>query len=432
MSDSKEFGKKLVDKAIAGKIGHRIAVIGNEIFGGLYQQGLENENYKAELYRIEDFHNLDRLLNYTLCIVGYDAFNEEDNQSNFTKQLLEATEHGVNFCFVYYKERYSKNSSNANLTNIGYQIASKLNVFPEPLNRLVHEADIKRQEFQPFLKKWGVANLRFVIGNEEARPLYITNDNDVLGVSIPVKNAEIIYLPFIRNLSNLIDTKNGLETLINNLLTYIAKSRVDLPVWAKESSFFSDEEILLKEKLSLQSKLSKLEINLQKFDEAKSLLFHNEHRLEITLPTFLKSYLGLEIEQNETYKEDFWIVDNKKENLAIAEIKSKTKGFTKGLVGFLIAHRDYYELEDDFPALLFVNCNLQTGSWKDKDKPLNEQEYKYVANQNVLVIRIEDIVRLWEMKRLGKISGYEILNLFLTKKGWLQVTSKLEIKVHPK
>ncbi|MBA3633024.1 MAG: hypothetical protein H0W58_09490 [Acidobacteria bacterium] len=432
MNDLKEFGKKLVDKAIAGKTGHRIAIIGNEIFGSLDSQVFESENYTVELYPLEEFHKLDRLVNYTLCIVSYDAFSEEDNQNNFIKQMLEAIEQGVNFCLVYYKENYIYQKHSSSRTNVGYQVATKLSIYPKNLNKIIPEANVKRQEFQPFLKKWGVTNLTFNIKNEDAKAIYITDDNEILGFSVPTKNAEIFYLPFIRNLSNLNDTKNGLETLIDNLLTYLAKSRINLPIWAKESSFFSDEETLLKEKISLQSEITKLETDLQKFDEAKSLLFHNEHHLEITLPNFLKSYLGLEIEQNETYKEDFWIVDNKKEKLAIAEIKSKTKGFTKGLVGYLIAHRDYYELEDEFPALLFVNCNLQVGSWKDKDKFLNEQDYKYVAHQNVLVIRIEDVVRLWEMKRLGKTTNEEILNLFLTKKGWLQVTSKLEIKIHPK
>jgi len=426
-----EYGKKLVDKAIAGKTGHRIAIIGQEVFGQVPQQNLTTDSYTTEIFRGEDFYKLDRLLNYTLCIVGYDAFSEEGVQTNFLKQMIEALEHGVNFCFVFYDENSNQNRRSG-ILSIGYRISKNLDVEPTNFSETITEANVKRQEFQPFLKKWGVSKLIFDIdNNDNAKPIYITENYEVVAFSAPAKNAEIIFLPFIKNHSNTKDTQSGLETLIDNLLTYIAKSRIDLPIWAKESAFFSDENKLLSEKTSLQNQLAELETDLQKFDEAKSLLFHNEHHLEITLPNFLKTHLGLEIEQNETYKEDFWIVNEKKEKIAIAEIKSKTKGFTKGLVGFLIAHKDHYELDDDFPALLFVNCNLQSGSWKDKDKPLNEQEFRYVTNQNILVVRIEDVVRLWEMKRLRKITTEKILEYFLTKRGWLQVTSKLEIKIHP-
>lgn len=425
-----DYGKKLVDKAMAGKAGHRIAVIGQEIFKDIDSTEFTNETYSVSLHHQSQFDNNERLVNYTLCIVAYDAFQSDGLQNNFIKQMLEALDNGVNICFVYYTDHPTKNKHTGH-DSAGATVSKKINVTPGFLDKLAHEASIKKQEFQPFLKKWGVTNLKFESSDKNVKPLYVTDESEILGFSADFKNAEIFFLPFI-NTSSRNDRKNGLETLIDNLLTYLAKSRVDLPVWAKENPFFSDEGNLLDEKEKLQKSLQEVESNLQKFDEAKSLLFHSEHHLEITLPIFLKTHLGLKIEQNETYKEDFWIVDEKREKLAIAEIKSKTKGFTKGLVGYLLAHRDHYELGDDFPALLFVNCNLQVGSWKDKDKPLNEQEYKSVANQNILVIRVEDIVRLWEMKRLEKITSEEILKLLLENRGWLQVTSKLEIKIHPK
>ncbi len=140
MNDSKEFGKKLVDKAIAEKTGHRIAVIGGEVFSSLYPQAIEGKNYNAELYRIEDFHKLDRLLNYTLCIVGYNSFNDQDVQSNFIKQMFEAMKNGVNFCFVYYKEHPSTNEATGH-KNVAYQILQSLNIAnPSAFKEVSHEA----------------------------------------------------------------------------------------------------------------------------------------------------------------------------------------------------------------------------------------------------------------------------------------------------
>ena len=431
MENLKEFGKKLVDNAFAGKSGHRIAIIGQEVFGDIKKEDFLSENYSTSIYFAEDFLRRERLVNFTLCIVGYDAFIKEQTQSIFFKQFLEALESGVNFCFVFDKEPH-KISRGGNNRCLGFQVLNHFKTAEPEITGLLHEGKIKKQEFRPFLKRWGSTRFWFHKLVDEATSIYMSESDLVLGFSFQAINGNISYLPFAGNHLNKEDLKIGIETLIDNLLTYLGKSRTDLPDWAKENSFFSDEEDLLSERKSLTEKLATLEISLQMFDEAKSLMFHNEHNLEITLPNFLKTHLGLQIEQNETFKEDFWIIDKTGKRKAISEIKTKTKGFTKGLVHFILAHKENYELEDDFPALLFTNCNLQAGNWKDKDKFLNIEDCKYAKNHNVLIIRIEDVVRLWEKKRLKEITSDEILNLFLTQKGWLHVTSDLKIDVKPK
>lgn len=431
MSDSKEFGKKLVDNAFAEKSGHRIAVIGSEIFGNLYNLKSDDGNYFQDLFRLDDLGNLERLNNYTLIILGYDSLDGSEKQAIFYKQMIEALENGTNFCFLHFNENPHSNRQSSKF-NIGYQTLFEFDIGEaSQVEEILHEAKILKQEFRPFLKKWGSTKIYFSELNENAKIIYETNDSDTLGFSIPIKNGEVFYLPYIRNHSSQTDLRGGLDTLIDNLLTYLAKSRIDLPKWAKEASFFSDEEIVLSKKTLLQEQIIKLENDLQKFDEAKSLLFQNEHNLEISLPKFLQTHLGLQIEQKETFNEDFWLVDEHNERIAISEIKSKSKGFRKNLVYSVLAHKETYELPDDFPSLLFVNCNLQAGNWMEKDQPLNTQDCIFVKNQNVLVIRVEDIVRLWEMKRLSKITSQEILELFLTKKGWLQITKDLEIKILP-
>jgi hypothetical protein len=426
MSESKEVSQKHL-----GEIGHRVAVIGIEIFGSLNEQEFDNDNYSTELYKFEDFNKLGRLTNYTLCLIGYDAFNDEIKQSNFIKQMIEATEEGVNFCFLYYNENSSSNRGTSR-ENVGYQVLKTFGIGDsENLNEIIREANVRQQEFRPFLRKWGATNLRFASLNEKFKSIYESDDFGVLGFSILIKNAEIFFIPYIRDHASQLDLKRGLETLIDNLLTYLAKSRIELPSWAKEFSFFTDEENLISEKNVLRVKLIELDKKLQKFDEAKSLLFHHEHHLEISLPKFLKTHLGLRIEQNETYKEDFWLIDENDEKTAISEIKSASKGFKLGMIYKLLAHKYDYDLSEDFPSLLFVNCNLQAGSYKDKDKNIDVRAYKEAARKNVLIIRIEDVIRLWEKMRQGQINEEEILNLFLNEKGWLHVKPNLEIEIKP-
>ncbi len=331
MGDLKEQGKVLINKAFAGKIGHRIAIIGNEIFSGVNASDLQFENGSVEFFTVNDRSKINRLTSYTLCIVAYEAFsNESSYQSVFIKQMNEALEQGVSFCFVYYTEDalgLSDNNSKFSqlrLRQIATQVLSDYNIGkPYRNSQIIHEGKINRNELANYLKKWGSTIIRFRDLSENVEVLYESQDEDVLGFSVSASSGKLIYLPFIRGVPNKDDIKNGLKCLIDSLLTYIAKSQIDLPVFAKDNPFFSDEEQLLEQRNSLQEKLIILEKDLQKFDEAKSLLFHNEYHLEKTLPKFLENHLGFKIEQNETYKEDFWLIDDSNKKLAIAEIKTK-------------------------------------------------------------------------------------------------------------
>lgn len=78
--------------------------------------------------------------------------------------------------------------------------------------------------------------------------------------------------------------------------------------------------------------------------------------------------------------------------------------------------------------MLIANCNLQAGSWADKDRMIDKQDYEVAAQNNILILRVEDLVRLWNSIRTGKLTHQEVLGLFLTKRGWLRVTSDLIVK----
>ncbi len=116
------------------------------------------------------------------------------------------------------------------------------------------------------------------------------------------------------------------------------------------------------------------------------------------------------------------------EKLAIVEVKSYVKGFKKGGIYSLFNHRETNKLDENFPAILFVNCNLQAGSWSNKDCPISKQDYEIAAQNNILILRIEDLVRMWDAVRKGVLDKQTILNTLTTFKGWLSVDSNFQIK----
>jgi hypothetical protein len=222
-----------------------------------------------------------------------------------------------------------------------------------------------------------------------------------------------------------------LKTLIDCLLTYIVKSLTELRSWA-ERPFFKDERALAEQRDSLRVSLAEADAKLSTFEHAKSMLFQHEYSLESSVPRFLKNSLGLSVEREETYKEDFWVLDGENKKVAIAEVKSLVKGFRRGAIYSVLHHRDEYGLDDTFPALLVANCNLQAGSFEDKDRVIDINDCQFAAESNVLIIRIEDLVRLWDRMRTKKITPEQILPLIVGTKGWLHVNSDLDFAVIPK
>lgn len=443
MATTDAYGSKRDALIAAGKAGHKIAVIGERIFYDLRADAISRDDVDIQLFKIPgEYEKIETLVNYTLVILDYEAFRtHQDLQQYFVKNMNKALEAGVNFCFVYYDNTVPAQGDfspemgagyEAYTRQIGYQVLWGLQILPYRASVAFHSGKVIQKEFKPFLDRWGASHI-FFQSEQTKNPIYQVDQNNlVLGFATDSGKGKIVFLPFIRDVSRKSDLIEGIKTLIDCLLTYITKSLVTLPDWAEQSAFFTDEQNLIEQQLQLEKSLNEVYARLKTFEEAKALLFQHEYSLEATLPRFLNDNLSISTKRNERHREDFWIVDKEGRELAIAEVKSVTKGFRKGLVHYVLAHRESYELGDDFPALLFVNCNLQAGSFEGKDQIIDVNDCQYAAQNNVLIIRVVDVVRLWDAIRMGKLTPSNVLTLLLSRKGWLHVKSNLEISIKPK
>ena len=281
-----------------------------------------------------------------------------------------------------------------------------------------------------FLDKWGASHNAFSTYNEAKFDDVISVlDKYVLAFSLNVRNSRIIYLPFQRDFSRKDDFLYAIQTLIDSLLTYITKSLTELPGWASRP-FFQEEAVIQAEYDKLERKLEETRNHLQSFEDVKSLLFQSEYQLESNIPQFISQNLEIPTERDEKYKEDFWILNHDKKRAIIVEVKSVVKGFKRSAIFSIYNHREANSLDESFPAVLIVNCNLQASSWENKDRSIDKQDFQIAVQNNILIVRIEDLLRLWELKRTGSISSEKILGLLSNEKGWLQVNSKLQVKVN--
>jgi len=441
-------GSKRDSLIASGKMGHRVLLFGKKLLDVGGADVPHHENATIDYLPFPDhYSDLERLSKYSIVILGYSAFygypDGPPKQKIFTTLMQEALEAGTSFCFVHNSEsipEYNpswekfpggmKPNSVQMWKNdqIGFYALQGFNVRPSHKGELIIDGQVSRSEFNTFLKKWGASQNYFEPFDEyEVDDIISSNEDGLLAFTINAGRGRFIYMPFLRDVSRPKDVIEGVRVLIDSLLTYLAKSFTDIPEWASEPIFEGEGD--LRSQLSdLEKKVEEIKENLIPFQEAKAILFQDEYILEQSVTKFFNEHLDIPTERDEQYNEDFWILDENGEQSIICEVKSVVKGFKKSMIYSLYNHRDGHGLDDSFPALLVANCHLQAGSLSGKDRPIDKQDYKVAAQNNILILRVEDLIRLWDAKRQSKVTLDEIMNHLENSKGWLRVSNNLEIK----
>jgi len=393
---------------------------------------------------LQDYGTLKRLTDYTLVILDYAPFASSvggpaDKQNVFYKMTAEALDEGTTFCFVHCDEsvpEYNQYSSSTGYMEEEHIVACRerqlgfrwLNIFsvrPLHCREPILWGDVKRAEFRPFLQKWGASHNYFsTYGERKLDDIIYQMQEHPVAFSMKARRGRIMMMPFQRDFDRPDDLKDAIYTLVDCLLTYITKSLTELPDWA-QTPFFTAEKTVYDECQELEQRLDERRKALEPFVAAKELMCQAEYTLERTVVAFITQHLRLRTERNEQFKEDFWILNASGERVVLGEVKSYVKGFKRSGIYSVYNHRETNKLPPEFPALLVVNAHMQAASWEEKDRPIDKQDYEIAgqAQTNVLVVRIEDLVRLWDALRAGRLTPETILEALTTKRGWLEVQS---------
>lgn len=449
MSSLKIRGQKREGLIVARRIGHRVLLFGDKVLGDLDAQSLQHENATIETvaFPSDQYSKLGRLAEYTLVILDYAAFitakgSHVTTQEVFEKQMIEALDAGTTFCFLHYNEfaprqdpygfrkdgMSSSDIEECRKRQIGFGWLDVFSIRPLNSEEALLSGTLSRGEFKAFLDKWGASHNYFrPYGERKFDDVILGMDEFAFAFMLKVRNGRVLYVPFQRDFSRKEDLKQGLQTLIDCLLTYITKSITETPVWGQEP-FFKEEGTIRGECEQLQREIEIAFARLRPFEEAKALLFQAEYVLERNIPTFLGTHLGITTDRDEKYKEDFWILNDNGEKAIIVETKSMIKGFKKSAIFSLFNHREANKLNESFPALLIANCNLQAASWSEKDRAIDRQDYEVAAQNNILILRVEDLLRLWDAVRHGILDQQRIMGLLLSMKGWLHVSEDFDVR----
>jgi len=430
---------------------HKVLLFGQKLIGIIGSRLPSTDNADIQFVDFLDDHaygNLQRLTNYTLVVTDYAPFKYErtylGQQDVFDKLIAEALDSGTTICLVHYNEavpRFDKSGyefmnnqdyTKFNNSQLGFRILNRLSIKPYRHDTPILNTTIRRGVFQPFLSKWGASHNCFTTyGDGKFDDIISDIPNLPVGFAIEEGRGRIIFLPFQRDFARELDLKKGIYTLVDCLLTYITKMHETLPGWAT-APFFKDEELLNKDLQRIETELQSKKDEIQPFSVCRQLLCQAEYKLENTVPAFITKHFGIKTEIDENYAEDFWILNDSAERIAICEVKSHVKGCKRSSIYSIFNHRDTNGLGKVFPAILFVNQHMQSASWEAKDRPINKDDYEVAAKDNILVLRIEDLVRFWSAIRNGSVTRDYLLTLLTTSKGWVKVDASLNVTQLPK
>ena len=303
---------------------------------------------------------------------------------------------------------------------IGHRILRRFGFMPKFADRDTSEYKVKRGEFEKYLDNFAAGSV-WVHGPSDSPEDIICFDDhgEVAGFCLPVARGNLFFLPYLQ--TERLDFRNAMTTLVSAIFTYLSKVAIEEPDWVKDFVFHS-ERPLLERKLELEREISALDSKLSHFQSLRSLLWQRDYALQRSVPNLFQQ-LGIETRQDEVYEEDFWLTAGT-EDKAIAEVKSGNGNVTRQDIGQLDSHRKARQKGDDFPALLVKNTFAKVQNIKDKDKRVEPNVCQRAIDDNVLIMRTLDLVRLYDLVSQGQLQQSELTHVVLTESGWLRVDAR--------
>lgn len=190
-----------------------------------------------------------------------------------------------------------------------------------------------------------------------------------------------------------------------------------------------EEEELRKRIEVLEGDLRETELSIQRFRDAKRILYWSDLDLEREVSRFLEEELGVPAEHVEGVDEDFWLVGGGN-RWCIGEVKgSSRENVKKTDVRKLADHRESAGYDESLPGLLVANTfyALDIGA---RDQPVDPQVVRRGVVENITVTRTLDLIRLKQMREAGRPASKTLEDHIRSGGGgWLRVDADFTIEL---
>ena len=241
-----------------------------------------------------------------------------------------------------------------------------------------------------------------------------------------IKAEENIYFTTL----NLMKSREVLEAFLEKTNILNKSNEEKEPEWFKDIKILDDVNIE-NEVSKIEEKITKLQkekenklIKLEENKEIKSVLYQTDKKLQTIVIKMLNEMLDYEDKEFiDKMEEDYRIC--KGENTFLIE----TKGLLRNIKGtdisktddhvqiYIAKHKEEEKIQDkDRVKGIFIVANQRNRKIEERDK-LPTRQIELAERDGILIIRTEQLLKLYEDFRNKKIKTQEIIELFKTQIG---------------
>jgi hypothetical protein len=280
-------------------------------------------------------------------------------------------------------------------TDLCKRILNSLGVRREQLPLPISLVISRRDEFRPYVERFGVARTHFPeAGQGNTRALAVGGPGPVGFES----DSKFFFLPFHTANRETATLQTAVELIARAVISYRLKMRADLPEWADKVIVFEKEYALRARSEALGQQLDELSQAIEEWRGYKKILVTSGDLLKDVLVTIFEKFFGFTVDPMDDGKEDFKILIGDR-SLAVGEVKGVNGSVRREYVTQVDTHRERSDLPSTVPGLLVINTHRDVASLEGRAKhPVAGEQIRLAKTLNVLIVRAVDLLKL--MQRL--------------------------------
>lgn len=252
--------------------------------------------------------------------------------------------------------------------------------------------DSKNDEFNNYIKKWGIAKTVLTPPyREQDRKVIAQIGDSVVGLEFMGK---VFFLPFHATDYNENDSIGLGEETSRAILAYRQKRITEIPDWAQKFQF--DSEIKLQIKLNdMLKEVNEIQNEISEWQSYKGILSQSGDSLKDSLVFILKSFFKLNVTDVEDFKEDAVIRSENGEPIVIVEVKGTKGGIKRKYINQLDTNRERIGVDSSTPGLLLINDQMTIENIESRrETTVADEQISHSKNCNILIIRTVDFISL--------------------------------------
>jgi len=292
-------------------------------------------------------------------------------------------------------------------------------------DKVCHNLSVKRSEFKPFLDDLGAGRVWFP-KDEIGQIICTAYESTVMGFSKEVSKGILIFIPCVWGSIKLEYVVEHTKKLASALISFASRIVSIAPNYIEEYEIADEGSLKKKIEKIRNEEIVPLENKLEYYRKMKSILWLSDRNLVTAINDFLRN-LGLQVEIDEIYEEDLWIL-HLKERFVIVEIKGLNKNLTRQDISKLDEHREA-RLVPNLTGLLIANTFMTASSLENKDIPFPPNVVQKAVNSNLLITRTIDLCKMLGYLETNENPSKTLLDAIIGEKGWLTYENgKMQIK----